>query len=106
MSDGWQDQAACKGKTDLFFSGLPQRQATAIAICATCPVRPECRKAGAGEPFGVWGGIAPPKQPRLCLWCKTVIGSRSRPNKKFCSTRCLYAAKDAVRRRGESLEAS
>jgi WhiB family redox-sensing transcriptional regulator len=32
----------------------------ALAICATCPVRRQCREYAleAGEKFGVWGGQA------------------------------------------------
>ena len=28
-------------------------------ICATCPVRRECRLAGLGEATGMWGGLTP-----------------------------------------------
>lgn len=100
MSGNWQDDAACKGKTKLFFSGLPQRQAAAVAICATCPVRPECREAGKDEVFGVWGGIVPPKKYGVCTWCQGPMGLTARGGapKRYCSTRCLYAAKDARRK--------
>lgn len=55
--------AKCKGKMHLFFGKhgeRPQsrvkREAIAIALCLSCPLQDECRKAGAKEIFGVWGG--------------------------------------------------
>jgi hypothetical protein len=43
---------------DLWFSEIPEDQALAQAICATCPARRACHvKAEAnGERFGVWSG--------------------------------------------------
>ena len=43
MNDEWIKYAACKGKPiSLFFSaGSPK---AAKELCATCPVRPDCRK--------------------------------------------------------------
>ena len=43
---------------DLWFAESPGDIDRAKALCATCPVRPECL-AGAlrrSEPWGVWGG--------------------------------------------------
>lgn len=31
--------------------------AAAKAVCQTCPVLLECREAGVGEPYDVWGGM-------------------------------------------------
>jgi WhiB family redox-sensing transcriptional regulator len=59
----WQDDAACKGLTDLFFPDPGVNCDHAKAICAMCPVRVECAEAGATEDFGIWGGLSP-KQRR------------------------------------------
>lgn len=79
MNDDWTDDAACTGKTELFFhehhepdttrrgrGGLTRTQkdaatkavADAKAICQECPVRPECleRAITTGETHGIWGG--------------------------------------------------
>lgn len=53
----WPD-AACLGRTDLFFSYSVPTQEYAKGICHTCPREAECL-AGAiarGETNGVWGG--------------------------------------------------
>lgn len=64
----WTRQAACHGLTTLFFprrneSGAQRdaREAQAVAICATCPVRPQCELQQADEAVygGVWGGKTP-----------------------------------------------
>lgn len=60
----WISKAACKGRTELFYSKLserPQAEARRVAkakqICSTCPVIEECREAGrVNREFGVWGG--------------------------------------------------
>lgn len=55
----WQAQAACRDKDPaLFFPpGDGRRPEQAKAICDTCPVLEQCRKAGAEELYGVWGGM-------------------------------------------------
>jgi len=56
----WQQSAACRGKTEMFF---PDRTAThqdvrdAKRICAACPVRAECREYGLTSRWGIWGGL-------------------------------------------------
>lgn len=64
----WAERAACRPGAD---HGLPAnawtdegadletvtRRRLAGRVCARCPVRLECRQAGAGEPVGLWGGI-------------------------------------------------
>lgn len=67
---GWYADAACKGKTALFFDqgstggngsnssivrDASERQA--LALCATCPVREPCREqARRDREQGIWGG--------------------------------------------------
>lgn len=67
----WADHAACRGAdTELFFphSGETTKIREAKAICATCPVWPECRQDGidGGESRGgIWGGLTETDRRRL-----------------------------------------
>ncbi len=60
----WMGQAACKGRTSLFF-GLAgerperriRREARARKVCGTCPVQWPCRtNARVNRENGFWGG--------------------------------------------------
>lgn len=64
MSVSWMNEAACKGRTELFYpkySERPEATARRVAkakkVCQTCPVMEKCRDAARqnGE-YGVWGG--------------------------------------------------
>lgn len=59
--DAWTEQAACKGKTNLFFvnRGDTTSMKLAKAICQTCPVIVECRQHVTYNPerFGIWAGM-------------------------------------------------
>lgn len=60
----WRDRAACRGKPNwLFFdhdqethAEKTEREATAKAICAVCPVTAECLEDGKNLE-GIWGGL-------------------------------------------------
>lgn len=57
----WEDQAACKGKTDAFFPKGATPTATK-ALCDTCPVIAPCRALALqlqalGDLYGYWGGM-------------------------------------------------
>jgi len=60
----WMDDAACKGRTNLFFGVAGERperrirrEADARRVCATCPVLLACRAlAREGRENGFWGG--------------------------------------------------
>lgn len=60
----WMDQAACKGRTNLFFGIAGERperrvrrEASARKVCALCPVLIECRDmARVNRENGFWGG--------------------------------------------------
>ena len=66
---GWQDQAACKGRGDLFFgpdnekpAATEARERRAKRICSGCPVRTPCLEyAESLDPdvryHGVFGGF-------------------------------------------------
>lgn len=58
MSDGWKQQAACRGEDPEIFFPLPGDSATrerALAICGTCPVTAQC--AELAERHGTSSGI-------------------------------------------------
>lgn len=66
----WLEQAACRGKTELFYGeevgrSAParrrQREAIAKSICATCPVIDQCLAAAFehDDEHGIWGGLTP-----------------------------------------------
>lgn len=79
-STDWREDAACKGKTDLFFppldmTGTERRlfYRTARAVCEGCPVLDECREYALTAPitfkrsetsgdlvaYGVFAGMSP-----------------------------------------------
>jgi WhiB family transcriptional regulator, redox-sensing transcriptional regulator len=66
--DEWALAAACRDQDPLLFFGPNrfepkrdrlQREATAKAVCATCPALDACREHALreGELYGVWGGL-------------------------------------------------
>ncbi len=55
----WKSQAACKGQTELFFSGETRKQLEAKRICQQCEVHDQCLKesetiAGQYPLYGIW----------------------------------------------------
>jgi WhiB family redox-sensing transcriptional regulator len=60
----WTADAACQGRTELFFAPAGERpearevrEAEARAVCAICPVVRECRDwARENREYGFWGG--------------------------------------------------
>lgn len=68
-------RAACRGSAlDVFFhpdrergDAREAREATAKAICATCPVVAECldHALSVREPYGVWGGMTEHERAEL-----------------------------------------
>ena len=77
----WRSAAACRfADPDLFFpvssSGRALEQvAEAKAICAGCPVRPECLAFAlrTGQLHGVWGGLG--EQERYLVWRRPIPAS-------------------------------
>ena len=61
----WMEQAACKGRSDLFFpapgSGNSNQRFhdAAATICHSCPVQDNCRHyaIAIGAQHGVWAGV-------------------------------------------------
>lgn len=115
----WRDNAAC-GRTNLPW--LHPTRATGeeteamIAVCATCPVRPECKadmqrhgdhvdvfRAGA-----VWGWSGRPRRLKKCRVCKLRFAPTSETT-KVCGRACqrlLPARERMVLVRGSRLPAS
>jgi WhiB family transcriptional regulator, redox-sensing transcriptional regulator len=64
----WQRDASCRGMdSEVFFhperergASRARREATAKAICRSCPVLEQCRLHAltVDEPYGVWGGLS------------------------------------------------
>jgi WhiB family transcriptional regulator, redox-sensing transcriptional regulator len=60
----WMAEAVCRGRTSLFFpphgeqaEARERREARAMAVCLTCPVRVPCRDyARRHREQGFWGG--------------------------------------------------
>ena len=59
----WSQQASCYGiNDDTFFPGDNGEGASLSAMhrtCFDCLVKDECRVAGLGEDFGIWGNSSP-----------------------------------------------
>lgn len=57
----WHDLAACRRYPGIdFFPDEPGDTRTPLLVCEECPVRERCAAAGAGEEFGIWGGVTRP----------------------------------------------
>ncbi|AVT35005.1 MULTISPECIES: WhiB family transcriptional regulator [unclassified Plantactinospora] len=71
----WQRLGACRGRDSAQFfhpegergSSRNRREASAKAVCVTCPVRAECaaHALAVREPYGVWGGFSESERLRL-----------------------------------------
>lgn len=76
--EAWMGEAACKGKTALFFpphneqaEAKEKRELQAKRICANCPVRLECyRYAVEHDELGVWG-CANERERKRARWAET-----------------------------------
>ena len=64
----WLVFGACRDADPfLFFPSSREETDMALAICASCPVRPECLKYAleARERFGIWGGLTEKRRKKL-----------------------------------------
>jgi hypothetical protein len=56
---GWQERGRCAtlnpADADRLFFSDGRTPHEAIRMCQSCPVQPQCYKAGRSEEFGVWG---------------------------------------------------
>ncbi len=82
----WQEHAACKGRTRLFFppkAERPQararREAKALKLCASCPVQEPCRShARDNHEYGYWGGESEEDRHLAGFTVSAPIGVRAR----------------------------
>lgn len=82
----WREQAACKGRTNLFFprraerpEARARREARAAALCAACPVLAVCREhARTQHEYGFWGGESEETRHLLGYTVCAPIGLRAR----------------------------
>lgn len=70
----WVDQAACRGREDLFYNDDDETKGTrrakerrAKGLCAGCPVLGPCLAHAIDRPerYGVWGGLTESERHRL-----------------------------------------
>lgn len=96
----WRDEAACRESDPaLFFpSGVKGPKATeltreALAVCASCPVRAECRTyALQHEEWGIWGGMSEQELRETKGRCGTAAGySRHRRDTTEPCQPCMAA---------------
>jgi WhiB family transcriptional regulator, redox-sensing transcriptional regulator len=86
VGEAWMDDAACKGRTHLFFpprAERPQarvrREAQARRLCHECPVSTECREfARTHREYGFWGGESEEERHMAGFTVAAPIGVRSR----------------------------
>jgi WhiB family redox-sensing transcriptional regulator len=86
----WQDFAACKGRTRLFFppkAERPQararREAKAKKLCDSCPVLSQCRiHARTNHEYGYWAGESEEDRHLAGFTVSAPIGVRARLQQK------------------------
>jgi len=63
----WMKQAACAGKSELFYEEKSRIIiARAKVICESCPVKDPCLDhAMENEPLGLWGGMTANERRRM-----------------------------------------
>jgi WhiB family redox-sensing transcriptional regulator len=68
----WRADAACHGIATLFYKtdrevATEHRITRAKAVCASCPVRPQCAAyaLSVAEPHGIWGGFTESERTML-----------------------------------------
>ena len=84
-SADWMDEAACKGRTTLFFppkAERPQarerREAKARRLCLACPVIDTCRTyARENHEYGFWAGESEEQRHLLGYTVSAPIGLRA-----------------------------
>lgn len=100
MNFEWQDKGLCrKVDPEIFFVDPGQNATEAKAICARCPVQPECLITAiqTRERYGVFGGLTSKEREELirgtqktirqCINCGTKFMPVNR-NQRNCSAKC------------------
>jgi WhiB family transcriptional regulator, redox-sensing transcriptional regulator len=83
---GWQEHAACKGRTPLFFApkaerpqARARREAKANQLCTACTVSATCREqARINHEYGYWGGESEEDRHLAGYTVSAPIGVRAR----------------------------
>lgn len=58
--------AACRGlDAELFFPARGESTAEARAVCARCPIQPQCLTIAIGERHGIWANTSPRQRRHL-----------------------------------------
>ena len=61
MNHGWEQLAACKGRTEDMFPTTESGRAIALSICSTCSVTTQCAGYALTFPphdmYGIWAGM-------------------------------------------------
>ena len=82
----WMDDAACRGRTQLFFApkaerpqARARREVRARELCMSCPAQLECRTfARDNREYGLWGGESEDERSLAGYSIPAVIGLRAR----------------------------
>ena len=82
----WKQDAACKGRLELFFAkkaerpqARARREAKAQRLCDVCPVFAECRMAArTNREYGFWAGESEEDRHLLGFRVSAPIGVRAR----------------------------
>ena len=85
-TDRWRDDAACKGRTTLFFARRAERpearvrrEAQAQRLCSQCSVVEPCREfARSHHEYGYWAGESEEDRHHLGYTVSAPIGVRIR----------------------------
>lgn len=96
----WQYDGACADADPTVFfhpegergPARRQRDADALAVCATCPVVPACRAHALAvrEPYGVWGGLS--EHDRETIYARDHEVEREGPRTMASTTRLRCAS--------------
>ena len=84
--EAWRAEAACKGRTRLFFApkaerpqARARREAKANKLCESCPVRTTCQTfARSNHEYGFWGGESEEERHLAGFTVSAPIGVRAR----------------------------
>jgi len=91
----WVRQAACAGANpETFFPASGEGDVTAKAMCAGCPVRPDCLEYSlrTGPHWGVWGGLNDTERVALARRRKR---ERQRGSRVVGATQCRQVTEGA-----------
>lgn len=56
-SERWIDARCTQSDPELWYAESAIDRRKAIEMCRECPLIAQCAEAGAGERYGIWGGV-------------------------------------------------